>query len=240
MSRTMPPQPTPSSPHPDKRPAGSTAPPNPSASKPPTHGLRNPPPSTAHPTTKPAAATPKPAGNGDGASRQGATPAPAAPSSTPGMPPIEQLKDRPIGRVLTKMGKVTREQVVQALDFQKSKGGALGRILIDLGYVNQTDLNAALAAQRGYEMINLEGRQISPATIAAVPPQIATTNKVLPLEFNPATKSLLVAMANHENFRALDDLRSLMGYNVKALIGDPEQIDKLIAKYYQAGTESLG
>jgi type IV pilus assembly protein PilB len=240
MSRTMPPQPTPSSPQPDKRPAGSTAPPNPSASKPPTHGLRNPPPSTAHPTTKPAAATPKPAGNGDGASRQGATPAPAAPSSTPGMPPIEQLKDRPIGRVLTKMGKVTREQVVQALDFQKSKGGALGRILIDLGYVNQTDLNAALAAQRGYEMINLEGRQISPATIAAVPPQIATTNKVLPLEFNPATKSLLVAMANHENFRALDDLRSLMGYNVKALIGDPEQIDKLIAKYYQAGAESLG
>ena len=48
------------------------------------------------------------------------------------MPAISELQGRQIGRVLTKMGKVTREQVVEALDFQKSKGGA-GRILIDLG-----------------------------------------------------------------------------------------------------------
>jgi hypothetical protein len=41
------------------------------------------------------------------------------------MPPIDQLQGRPIGRVLTKMGKVNREQVVEALDFQKRKGGAL-------------------------------------------------------------------------------------------------------------------
>ena len=58
-------------------------------------------------------------------------------------PPIDQLQGRPIGRVLTKMGKVTRDQVVEALTFQKSKGGALGRILIDLGYIKETDLNIA-------------------------------------------------------------------------------------------------
>ena len=78
------------------------------------------------------------------------------------MPPISELKGRPIGRVLTKMGKVTREQVVEALDFQKRKGGALGRILIDLGYIKETDLNIALAAQRGYELVNLEGKKITP------------------------------------------------------------------------------
>ena len=57
------------------------------------------------------------------------------------------------------------------------------------------------------------------------PAQIATTNKVLPIEFNPVTKKLVVVMANHENFRALDDLRSLMGYSVSAKIGDAEQIE---------------
>ena len=46
-------------------------------------------------------------------------------------------------------------------------------------------------------------------------------------------------MSNHENFRALDDLQSLMGYKVKALIGDAEQIEKLISKHYQAAAESL-
>ncbi len=163
----------------------------------------------------------------------------AAPSAS-GMPPIDQLQGRPIGRVLTKMGKVTREQVVEAMTFQKSKGGALGRILIDLGYIKDTDLNTALAAQRGYEFVNLDGTTIAPEAIAAVPAQIATTNKVLPISFDKANKKLVVVMANHENFRALDDLRSLMGYTVTAKVGDPEQIEKLIGKHYQAAAESIG
>jgi type IV pilus assembly protein PilB len=188
------------------------------------------------------ARTPPP-GNGAAPAKPAAVQAPPAGDGVPGaggMPPVDQLQGRPIGRVLTKMGKVTREQVVEALTFQKSKGGALGRILIDLGYIKESDLNIGLAAQRGYELVNLEGRTISADAIAAVPPQTATTNKVLPLEFDKATKSLTVAMANHENFRALDDLRSLMGYKVKAVIGDPDQIEKLINKHYQASAESLG
>lgn len=157
-----------------------------------------------------------------------------------GMPPIDQLQGRPIGRVLTKMGKVTREQVGEALDFQKKKGGALGRILIDLGYVKEVDLNIALAAQKGYELVNLEGMTISPEAIAAVPPQIATTNKVLPIAYDKAGRKLTVVMATQENFRALDDLRQLMGLTVTAKIGDPDQIEKLINKHYNAAADSLG
>jgi type IV pilus assembly protein PilB len=160
-------------------------------------------------------------------------------SSTTAMPPIDQLQGRPIGRVLTKMGKVTREQVVEALTFQKSKGGALGRILIDLGYIKEQDLNTALAAQRGYEFISLTDAKIDPAAIAAVPAQIATTNKVLPLHFDQASKKLTVVMASHENFRALDDLQQLMGFKVTAKIGDPEMIEKLVAKHYNAAAESI-
>jgi type IV pilus assembly protein PilB len=150
------------------------------------------------------------------------------------------LQNRPIGRVLTKMGKVTREQVVEALDFQKKKGGVIGRILIDLGYVKESDLNIGLAAQKGYEWVELGSITIPPVAIGAVPAAIATTNKVIPIEFDPVSKKLVVVMANHENFRALDDLRSLMGYSVTAKIGDPEQIEKLIQKNYQSAAESLG
>jgi type IV pilus assembly protein PilB len=164
---------------------------------------------------------------------------PLASGGSGGMPPIDQLKDRPIGRVLTKMGKVTREQVVEALDFQKRKGGVIGRILIDLGYVKEADLNIGLAAQKGYEWVELGNLTIPPIAINAVPAQIATTNKVLPIEFDPVSKKVVVVMSNHENFRALDDLRSMMGYTVSAKIGDPELIEKLIQKHYQAAAESL-
>ncbi|HEY8749143.1 MAG TPA: ATPase, T2SS/T4P/T4SS family [Tepidisphaeraceae bacterium] len=238
---------------PAPRPAGSTPPPGaprPAVTiKPAVPGARPP---TAAPGlgNRVPAAVPRPTG----AAPAGA-PKPTAPPATPGVagggkaaaaaaadaaaPQIAELKGRPIGRVLTKMGKVTREQVVEALDFQKRKGGALGRILIDLGYIKDIDLNFALAAQRGYELINLEGRIIAPAAISAVPSQIATTNKVLPLEFDPVTKKLKVAMGNPENFRALDDLRSLMGYEVTAVLADPDQIDKLVAKHYTTAADSL-
>ncbi|HEY8667538.1 MAG TPA: type II secretion system ATPase GspE [Tepidisphaeraceae bacterium] len=249
MSRTTPPTaPTPPA-SPDPRRAGSTPAGTP-ANKPvittvkaPAVGASAPPNKAGVPADRahsaPPAARPQASG-GNGASAPPIAPPGMAEAGGEGMPDVSQLKGRPIGRVLTKMGKVTRDQVVEALTFQKSKGGALGRILIDLGYIKETDLNVALAAQQGYQMISLEGRVIPSATIAAVPPQIATTNKVLPIEWDPVSKKLIVAMASHENFRALDDLRSLMGYSVDAVIADPDQIDKLINKHYQANTESLG
>ena len=187
--------------------------------------------------TAPSAPTP----SGSDPTRKPPAGAPAAaPAAAPsGMPPVDQLKNRPIGRVLTKMGKITRDQLVEALGFQKSKGGALGRILVDLGYVKDSDLNIALAAQRGHEAVDLNGIKIPDAAIAAVPSQIATTNKVLPIAFDAATKTVTVAIANPDNFRAIDDLQQIMGLKVIAKIGDPDIIDKLIGKYYNSAGEGL-
>jgi type IV pilus assembly protein PilB len=177
-------------------------------------------------------------GAGGGGAPGGSSPAGAVPG---GPLDVERdLKGRKLGRILTKQGKVTREQVTEALEFQKSKGGAIGRILMDLGYIKETELNIALAAQKGYELFNLDGINIPPAAIAAVPAQIAATNKVLPIKYDPATKQLTIVMASQENFQAIDTLQSMMGYKVTAKIGDPEQIEKLLQKHYQTAADSLG
>jgi hypothetical protein len=57
----------------------------------------------------------------------------------------DQYKGRPIGRVLTKMGFVTQQHVVDALTEQKSGGGRLGEILVRKGYVTPE------TGQRGVE-----------------------------------------------------------------------------------------
>ncbi|MEM8874000.1 MAG: ATPase, T2SS/T4P/T4SS family [Planctomycetota bacterium] len=156
------------------------------------------------------------------------------------MPPIDQLKGRPIGRVLTKMGKVKREQVVEALNFQKQKGGALGQILRDFDYISEADLNIALAAQQGYELLDLRGMEIPPEAIKAVPAQTAQTYELIPIKFDEARKRLTVAMANQDNFQALDELRNLFGFKVEAKIAEADQIKSLITKYYDTADESLG
>jgi len=67
--------------------------------------------------------------------------------------PLQEFRGRPIGRVLLKLGKLTREQVIEALTHQKrqSPPELLGAILVALGYVTESDITIACAAQRGDE-----------------------------------------------------------------------------------------
>ena len=66
------------------------------------------------------------------------------------LPPIEQLRGRTLGRILIKMGVLTREKVHECLKVQKQKPGVrIGQIFLELGLVDENQLQMALAAQRG-------------------------------------------------------------------------------------------
>jgi type IV pilus assembly protein PilB len=162
------------------------------------------------------------------------------------LPPIEQLRGRPIGRVLIKMGLLTREKVHQCLEIQKQrqkqghKNVPLGGIFVELGLVDERHLNIALAAQRGMENINLDGLDISPDVLGKVPGQMAKTYRVLPIEFKAESNELVVAVDKADNFRATDDLSSLLGLKVTAQIADSQALDAALAKYYQQRDEGEG
>jgi hypothetical protein len=65
------------------------------------------------------------------------------------MPALDQLIGRPIGRVLTKMGRVTPQQVIESLKHQKEYGGLLGNVMVKLRFIRTDDIAMALAGQRG-------------------------------------------------------------------------------------------
>ncbi|MEC9373338.1 MAG: type II secretion system ATPase GspE [Planctomycetota bacterium] len=143
-----------------------------------------------------------------------------------------ELKNRKLGRVLTKMGKVTREQVHEALAVQKERKAPIGQILTELGYVTQRDVQEALAGQAGMGFIDLDTLEIEKSTLEAIPAETAKAYQVVPFEHEPARKRLKVAIKNPNNFRAVDDLRLLMGFKVEAFVAPEEQVDALIAKHY--------
>jgi type IV pilus assembly protein PilB len=156
----------------------------------------------------------------------------------------KDLKGRRIGRVLTKLGKVTRDQVQEALALQKSRKDKgqhepLGKLLIELGYITQDDVMEALAGQAGMRMVHIDVDEISKETIDAVPPETANTYQVVPLEYTPGTKSLTIAMKSPDNFRAVDDLRLLMGFKVEAVVAPSDEIDSVLAKHYSGQTTSM-
>ncbi|MGA2324234.1 MAG: ATPase, T2SS/T4P/T4SS family [Sedimentisphaerales bacterium] len=162
------------------------------------------------------------------------------------MPPIEHLRGRPIGRVLMKMGLLTRENIHQCLEIQKKrqkeghKTVPIGEIFVELGLVDEKQLHIALAAQRGMEFINLAETDVPPIALEKLSPQMAKTYRVLPIEFKADTNELVVAVDKADSFRATDDLSTLLGLKVTAKIVDSQALDAAITKYYQQKDEGEG
>jgi type IV pilus assembly protein PilB len=148
-----------------------------------------------------------------------------------GVDPAE-LKGRKLGRVLTKMGKVSREQVHEALEIQKTRKVPIGQLLIELGHCAPRDIAAALAGQAGMAYVDLGEMEIPENVRETIPADNVHAYQVVPIDYNPTSKRLKIAMKSAQNFRAVDDLRLLMGFNVEAVVADEATIDSLIKKYY--------
>ncbi|MFO0856922.1 MAG: ATPase, T2SS/T4P/T4SS family [Phycisphaerales bacterium] len=151
--------------------------------------------------------------------------------NTPAIDPAE-LKGRKLGRVLTKMGKVTREQVHEALAIQQTRKVPLGQLLIELNFCKPEDIAAGLAGQAGMGYIDLKGWELPDKLKDVIPAANVTAYEVIPLDYNPTSKRLKIAVKTPNNFRAVDDLRLLLGGNVEAVVGDPAIIDGIIAKHF--------
>ncbi len=151
------------------------------------------------------------------------------------MPPVEQLRGRTLGRILIKMGILSRDKVHECLKIQGQRQGKvqIGQIFLELGLVDDGQLQMALAAQRGMEYVNLDGLDIRPEVVDKVPAQMAKTYHIVPIEYNKQANELTVALDNPENFRATDDLSTLMGFKVTAKITDSDSLEKALAKYYE-------
>jgi type IV pilus assembly protein PilB len=155
------------------------------------------------------------------------------------MPPVSQLKGRNLGRILIKMHKITRTQAAEAREIQKEKGGPIGQILVELGHVTDEDIQLALAAQVGMEPIDLNKIDIPAEVVALVPAQVANTYKIVPIDWQPETQLLSIALATPDNFLATDDLKTLMGFNIKAFISTTEDIETALGRYYPEDADSI-
>jgi type IV pilus assembly protein PilB len=145
---------------------------------------------------------------------------------------LQELKGRKFGRILTKLGKTTRERVHEALAVQQTRKVKLGQLLVELGYIKSKDVDETLAAQAGLAYMDLTGFDIPAEAKSVIAAESAQTYQVVPVSFNPASKKLRIAMKSPDNFKAVDDFRLLMGFNVEAVVADGAMIDALIKKHY--------
>jgi type IV pilus assembly protein PilB len=157
------------------------------------------------------------------------------------LPPIEQLRSRTLGRILIKMGVLTREKVHECLKIQKQRRGTvqIGQIFLELGLIDEKQLQIALAAQRGMEYVNLDNIDIPPDVVDKVPAQMAKTYHIVPIHYNKGRNELTIVLDNPDNFRATDDLSTLMGFKVTARVTNPKAVENALNKHYETQEENI-
>jgi type IV pilus assembly protein PilB len=144
---------------------------------------------------------------------------------------------KPLGQLLKEMELVTEGQIQEALVQQRAKGGAIGEILVGLGYITREELLLALGAQMGMEVVNIEEVEITPEVIDKVPVSVAKAYNVVPIRFEDNV--LTVAMSNPHDINVLDDLRHMCHCEVQGAVASEEAVLGALEKYYAHKSESL-
>ncbi|MDP6439197.1 MAG: ATPase, T2SS/T4P/T4SS family [Candidatus Brocadiia bacterium] len=141
-----------------------------------------------------------------------------------------EYRKRLLGRILKDMDLLQESQIQEALAIQRERGGPIGEILVERGYITREDLTLALATQSGMEVVNLESTDIPATVITRVSPAIARAYRVIPVRFEDGV--LTVALADPTLLKTLDDLRFLLNCELKGAVSSEEAVNGALEAYY--------
>lgn len=139
---------------------------------------------------------------------------------------------------LVKQGTISSDQLAEADDMASNMGISTADALVRLGYVSGILVAKTQAEAYGYDFINLDGREISPAVIELVPESVARENTVIPLALED--DALVVAVSDPMAVEVLDKLRFILNRDIKVAIAPVDAIQTSINRHYgQSETESV-
>jgi len=148
------------------------------------------------------------------------------------------MAQRRLGKILVDLGYLNEDQLWDVLEEQKqSPGEIIGQVAVRMGLVTQEQVTEALAEQWGMAVVNLDETNISPKVLELVPETMASIYKIMPVSLKDNV--LTVAMADPQNVAALDDLRNFLGYDVRGAVSTMQAVESAIARHYAAREDSI-
>ena len=145
-----------------------------------------------------------------------------------------------LDELLVARGLIDEEQLADARGIAQERGRSLGRVLIELNYVTESELVAILAEQLGFEFIDLADASLDAAAVAMVPEQVARKHSCIPVRFEDGNR-LILAMADPANVVAVDDIRALTQKDIVVVVGTKADVAAAINRHYRldSAAESL-
>ncbi|CAN5215180.1 N/A [soil metagenome] len=143
-----------------------------------------------------------------------------------------RVKQQRVGKILTDQGLVNEQMIQEALRGMDGEAGTtLQKSLVEHGFVREDDVLDALASELGMERISLGSIDVTPELIAQIPKKVAREYRVFPVAFS--ANEISIAIADPLNIQVTDDLRRIVGKNVKTMVASEDDIDRFYKKWYE-------
>ncbi len=144
---------------------------------------------------------------------------------------IEDLKKmgrKRLGGILMSDGRVTPEQVTEALEIQKDTGKMLGQVLVELGYITEFDLAKSLATQFQFPYINPSSYAMDRDVLELIP--VETLYKYVFVPLDRFGNLLIVAMAGLLPEEMMQEIKKQTGCDLRIYIATARDVRAVLEK----------
>ena len=135
-----------------------------------------------------------------------------------------------LGEILLAKNQISTEDLEKALELQRERGEKIGKILVDLGFIAQRDVLAALSEQLQLPLVAIEGAPFTSPELQGLSPRFLRQSRCLPIGMNEA--GLTLAMADPLDFETIAAVRGFTGIRVLPVLAAEAELLDAIDKHY--------
>jgi type IV pilus assembly protein PilB len=136
---------------------------------------------------------------------------------------------RSLTEVIVELGLCSQEQVLEAIEAAGASGKTPQRVLLERGAISPEGVAVALAERHGLEYVDLSVFSVDMAAATMVSAQVAKRHDALPIATS-GERTLVVAMSDPSNVRAVDDIAILTGRQIRVVVTTSEDLANVIAR----------
>jgi hypothetical protein len=138
-----------------------------------------------------------------------------------------------LGRLLIERGAIDQSQLDSARSHQRGFGGKLEEILVEQRMVSEPKLADAIAQATGTRRVVLDEIQPEPAARAKLPLAAAEQEVAFPVALRDDGRTLWVALTNPTDLSTLDRLAAFAGCRIRPMVAGGREIRRAIALHYR-------
>lgn len=139
-----------------------------------------------------------------------------------------------IGELLLYAGKITNEQLIEALKEQEKTNKKIGEILVDNKWVTADDIVESLEYQLGFPRVDLNKYDINIDVVTLIPESMVRKYKLIAID--KKDNKLVIAMVDPLNFFAVDDVKLFTKMDLETVLATSDDINKLLDKHYSGAS----